>query len=230
MLNRTFVTVFFLCLPIFADSTPTGIASQGEGVVKAKPDMASISAGVVSENVKAVAAMDENNAAVAKMITTIESFGVERKDVKTTSFQISPNFVYANNQKPKLVGYSVTTELEIVVHKLDVAGKLLDALVRDGANRVNSVSFGISEMSAKLDQAREAAVKDAKKRAEMMARAAGVTLGSLINLSENENTPPPRPRFYAAEASFAKTAEVPLQAGEQGIKVTVNALWAVQSK
>lgn len=228
MLKRTIATSLFLCLPIFADSQPTGITSQGEGVVKAKPDMATISAGVVSENVKAVAAMEENTAAVAKMLSTIERFGVEKKDVKTSSFQITPNFVYVNNQKPKLVGYSVTTELEIAVHKLDAAGKLLDALVRDGANRVNSVSFGISEMSSKLDEAREVAVKDAKKRAEMMARAAGVTLGSLINLSELDNAPPPRPRFFAAaETSFAKNAEVPLQAGEQGIKVTVTALWGV---
>jgi len=218
MLKRTIVLSFMLCLPLFADSQPTGITTVGEGVVKATPDMATISVGVVSENVKAVTAMEQNSQAVEKMLSTVARYGIEKKDVKTTSFQITPNFVYVNNQKPKLVGYSVSNELEIHVRHLDSAGKVMDELVRDGANRVSSVSFGFADPSAMLDQAREGAVKDAKRRAEIMAKAAGVALGSLINLTENENTPPhPRQFYAAAEASFAKTAEVPLQAGEQGI-------------
>jgi len=225
-----YLTLLFLFSVVgFADSIPTGISTQGEGIVKAKPDMATISLGVVIENVKAVTAMEQNSAAVEKMVSTILNYGVEKKDVRTTSFQINANYAYPANQKPKLIGYTVTSDLEIDVRKLDTAGRLSDELVRDGANRVNSVSFGFSDPSAMLDQAREAAVRDAKRRAEMMAKVAGTKLGGLINLSESTNYAPSPRRVFMAEANFAKTGDVPLQAGEQGIKVTVNAMWAVQN-
>jgi uncharacterized protein YggE len=221
------LVLFLLSSSLLADTQPSGITTQGEGVVKAKPDMATIALGVVIDNVKAVTAMEQNTAAVTKMIATIAGFGVDKKDVKTTSFQITSNYAYPVNQKPKLIGYTVTSELEIDVRKLDVAGKLLDELVRDGANRVSSVSFGFTDPRAMLDQAREAAVKDAKRRAEIMAKAAGAKLGALVSLSDTSNYSPTPRRVFMAEANFAKTGDVPLQAGEQGIKVSVNAMWAV---
>lgn len=202
------------------------VTVQGEGVVQAVPDMATITLAVVSEDAKAVTALEDNSTSMSKLIVTVKGFGIDKKDVRTTSFHIQPKYVYPKDQEARLVGYTVTSELAITVRQTDQACKLLDALVKDGANRVGGVTYGFSNPKDLLDQAREAAVKDAKRRAEIMVKAAGQSLGTLVSITEG-SAYTPRFHYAASRAESARADNVPLEPGQQSLRVTVSTVWNV---
>jgi len=215
------VVLFLVATPAWAQ-----VSVQGEGVVQATPDIATITLAVVTEAPKAVTALEDNSASMTKVVATVKAFGVDKKDVKTTTFHIQPKYIYAKDQEPRLVGYTVTSELAIVCRQTDTACKMLDSLVKDGANRVSGVTYGFSDPKELLDRAREAAVKDAKRRAEIMVKAAGQSLGTLVSVTEGSSY---TPRYNYSRAALADAAPggVPLEPGQQSLRVTVSAVWNV---
>jgi hypothetical protein len=193
----------------------------GSGEATARPDMADMQVGVVSEASTAREALSANTTAMQALYTTLAAFHLAERDIQTTTFSVSP--IYGREerrgQSPRVVGYRVENRLRLTMRDLGRLGEILDTLVTQGANTVHSIQFRLGDPKAVLDQARRAAVDEARHRATLYAQAAGVTLGRVLSLREEEAHPPTplpvAPRMMAAEAA------VPVAPGEATVTVRV---------
>jgi len=201
---------------------------NGSGKVYLTPDIAYVSIGVHTEGAAAAAAVAENNSSSQKVIDTLKGLGVADKDIQTTNFSISPQPQYDQNGKPTgEIRYIVENTVLVTARNLGLIGKLLDAVVKAGANTISGIQFDVADKSAALVEARKAAVTDARDKAEQLARAAGVTLGAVQTISEFTNYPSPAP-VYAMKAMEVAAPSVPVQAGQMAITLEVNVVYAIQ--
>jgi uncharacterized protein YggE len=174
--------------------TPS-ITVTGTGEATARPDMAQIQVGVVTQATTAGAALKENSAAVEQLLKALRDRGIAERDLQTSNFNIAPQYRQTQGQHaPEIVGYQVSNQVQVKVRRLDSLGTLLDEAVSKGANQVNGISFGLAEPGPFLDQAREKAVAEARRKAELYARAAGVKLGKVLVIDENQHHGP-QPMF-----------------------------------
>lgn len=197
----------------------------GQGRSTAQPDMARIDLGVSTRAATAAEAMSQNSAAQAKVIETLKAEGIEARDIQTSGLNLSPVIEYAQDQAPKLTGYAAQNTVAVKVRDIAGLGAVLDKLVASGANEISGISFSREDMTEAEDQARADAVVDARRRAEIMAEAAGMRLGRLIALSEGQDAPPPRPMAMMADAKASGGA--PIEAGELSISASVTAVYAM---
>jgi len=214
--------VLLAAVPAWAQITVTG-----EGKIAATPDMATVVLAVVTEEANAMNALEANSASMSKLIKAVESLGLTKKEIRTDSFQISPRYLYPKDQEPRLVGYTVVNRLILTICYADTLGKVLDSAVKHGANRIDSVQWGFKDPQKLLDQARVAAVMDAKRKATMMANAAGSSLGTLVSMSESSQYSPPRNSYSTLADSTPGGRSVPMEAGTQTLRVTVSVVWNV---
>jgi uncharacterized protein YggE len=209
---------------------PRIISVSGEGEVKTRPDMATISTGVVTEGVTAKEALAKNNGAMSAVIAALKNAGVSNDDIQTSDFSVSPKYPpYQPNQTtaPRIVGYTVSNTVTARVKNLDKLGGILDALVQAGSNQIHGISFGLNEPKATLNEARKKAVADARAKAELYAEAAGVSLGKVVQISESGAImPPPRPMMMAREA--AADASVPIAVGQSAVVAHVSITFEIQ--
>jgi uncharacterized protein YggE len=193
----------------------------GEGSVHIAPDYAQIRGGVTTKGKTVKEATDANSKVMAAITAALLNAGVAQTDIKTAQFSIQP--VYAPSQpqaEPKLVGYGVSNQVTVTVRALGKVSDTLDRMVDAGATDIGNVSFLHSDPAKALDQAREAAVADARRKAELYAHAAGFTLGRVAWLTEDTGTMPPVPMpMFRAQASM--TALVPISAGEDTLRVQI---------
>jgi uncharacterized protein YggE len=228
MRKSAFAVAALLCLaaPALAQTAePRTLTMSGSATAKAAPDMADISAGVTSDAPTAAAALAANSAAMNRVFTALDRAGIARKNVQTSSFNVSP--VYASrtpNEPQRLTGYRVSNEVHVILDDVAKVGTTLDALVAAGANQMNGLNFSIKDPAPLLARARADAVADAKLRAQQYAQAAGVTLGPIRSISENGGEPP-RP-MYRVMAMAA--APAPIAAGEENINAGVTIVWEIQ--
>lgn len=213
------------------DGTPPRVISiSGLGEVKTRPDMATISTGVVSEGATAKDALAKNNAAMAAVIAALKNAGIAEDDIQTSDFSVSPKYPpYQPNQTtaPRIVGYTVSNQVTAKVKDLAKLGGILDTLVQSGSNQINGIAFGVDEPKPQLDEARKKAVADARAKAELYAAAAGVSLGKVIQISESSMVVPPMP-MYRREAMAASDASVPIAAGSQTVTANVSITFEIQ--
>ncbi len=209
-----------------SDEPVRTISVQGVGSVSAKPDMASINAGVVTRARKPTTALSENTKAVNKLFQVLKRFGIEDKDMRTSNFNVSPIYDRRRNiPEPRpILEYQVSNQLTIRVRDLAKLGDLLDQLVASGGNRLNGISFSVSEPKNLLDQARKLAVIEAKRRAHLYAKELDIEVGPVISISEG-SIAPPRPRFMARMEM--KSAAVPIATGEQTITASVSVVFEI---
>lgn len=211
-----------------ADHHPhSKIVVTGQGKVSAKPDIAYVSLGVVVEKSTASEAMEANNAAMSKLFELLNQLGIEERDVQTTNFSISAQYHFPKNAPRQLTGYQATNNIRIKIRKLNDTGRVVDRLVKEGANQVNSISFAVSNPDSLLDGARQEAVANARHKAELYAKAANVPLGSLLNLSESGGVRPVQPMF---DRAAMREQAVPVAPGEQELTVTITAEFAIGGK
>ncbi|MEM1140198.1 MAG: SIMPL domain-containing protein [Pseudomonadota bacterium] len=205
---------------------------SGEGLVDRAPDTASITLGVVTLSETATAALEQNNETMRGLMAELEAAGIEKKDLQTTNFSISPQYQSyksaERNQPPKITGYQVSNQLVIVVRQIDTFGTILDKAVSLGANSVGGISFFLAESGEAMDAARRAAMQDAKARAGLLAEEAGVAMKGIISIDETgASRPIARPMArMAVEASFAD--EVPLAGGEQTYRAGVTVVFEIE--
>ena len=225
--------VLLLCLPasVHADDADRALVSvSGEGRVTAAPDIGHVVLGVSRQAATAAGAMQAASSAAAEILASVQAAGIEPRDVQTVRVALNPVWEHRQNQSPKITGYEAVNDLAIRVRNLDGMGALIDDLVRDGANSVQQISFSIDDTTALRAEARRAAVVDARARAETLADAAGVTLGTLRHLAEAGGAMPPPPmpmmRMDMAMAESMGNA-VPIAAGELEIVVHVSASWEI---
>src|SRR5215471_13380233 len=203
-------------------SPPIGhVIVIGEGSVSVTPDYAQIGSGVTTRAKSVKEAMDANSRSMAAVIKALRDSGVAQSDIQTSRFLVQP--VYAPQEprtESKLVGYSVSNRVRVKIRQIDQVGEILDRLVTAGATDIGNVEFLVSEPSTALDHAREAAIADARRKAEVYAQAAGIQLGRVEWISEVSGFAPPVP-MRSPEASAATAASVPVMSGEDTLPVMV---------
>jgi uncharacterized protein len=222
-----------LASPAFAAGS---MQITGHGEVTATPDTAYVTSGVMSQGATAKEALDLNNADMTKLIETLKAAGIDGKDIQTTGFSVSPNYVYSDARDqngyqlpPKIVGYTVSNGVTVQVRDLTKLGAVLDQAVTVGANQVNGITFAVEDPSELYDEARKLAFADALSKGELYAGAAGVELGAIALISEQINYAPPQPYMYKAEAAMsADRAFVPVEVGSLTFAIDVNVNWDLE--
>jgi uncharacterized protein YggE len=201
-------------------SAGTAMIVLGEATVQAPPDQARISSGVTTRAKTVKEAIDGNSKTMAGVMTALSEAGIAAKDIQTSRFSIQP--VYAAPEpraEQKLVGYAVTNQVRVRVRELDKLNSVLDKVTSAGATDIGNIEFLVSNQSKLLDQAREGAIADARRKAEIYAKASGLELGRVVWVSEDPFVEPPAP----GRTLFAGTthAAVPISAGEDTLRVSI---------
>ena len=201
------------------------IIVDGEGRVAATPDMAEVNIGVRREARQAAAAIDAASKAMTSVLEHIAEAGIAPEDIQTTRIGLDPRWQHSQDgAPPRVVGYVASNDLRIRVRELDLLGGLLDAVVSEGANTMNSLSFSVADPAPLEDEARAAAVADARGKARTLASAADVVLGDVISISESRVAGGPMPM---ATMAMAERATVPVAAGQVEFVVSVRAVFAI---
>jgi uncharacterized protein len=220
----------FLALPltqtVLAQDVPASITVSAEGHVAVSPDLATISLGVTTQGDTAAEAMNANSSALTAVLDRLRGAGIDDRDLQTSNLSLNPNWQGRNDgSAPQIVGYIASNMLTVRVRDLDKVGEVLDAVVSDGANTLNGISFGLSDPDPVMDKARTAAVVTARARATLLAEAAGVQLGQVLSISEGGGMVPAQP-MYRMQADMAASG-VPVAEGEVGISANVTMVFAI---
>ena len=202
----------------------------GVGVVTSKPDIVEINLGieVIAKTVKN--ANKEASLAMSRLIKVVDKYGIEDDDIKTSRFNIAPQYNYRNESGPEITGFRVTNSIIVKFRDLDNIGFFIDDAVLSGGNniRINNINFSVENSDNFFDRARKSAIENARKKAEIFADAANIELGSVVHISESSTLGHPMPRMsleMAAPSSFSST---PISPGEQDISVQVSVTFSIR--
>ena len=165
-----------------SDGTLLNVSAQAEA--RRVPDVATISAGVVTQAADGNAAMRQNAEQMAKVMAAIKAAGIAEKDIQTSGISLNPQYRYVENEAPSITGYQATNTVSLKVRDITKLGKVLDSLAAQGANQINGPSFQIDQPEPVYDEARLAALKKAKDRAETYAKALDLKVRRIISISE----------------------------------------------
>jgi uncharacterized protein YggE len=209
------------------------ISVVGEGKAAAAPDTAIFDAGAVVIAETAQTALEQNTKSIRALLAALKAAGIEGRDLATSGFAVQPRFVHPQPEpgmqpeQPKLEGYEVRNSVTAKVRDLSKLGAILDAAVQHGANQIGAISFDIQNKDALLDNARQEAINDAKRKAEKAAQAAGLKLGRVLSLSETVQHALPRPMVGNGTSFRAAGAPVPIEAGEQSLGSHIEMTWEI---
>ncbi|MCY7312428.1 MAG: SIMPL domain-containing protein [Pseudoxanthomonas sp.] len=167
---------------VSTDGTLLSVSAQAEA--RRVPDVAMISAGVVTQAVDGNTAMRQNAEQMSKVMAAIKAAGIAEKDIQTSGINLSPQYRYVENEAPQITGYQASNTVNLKVRDISKLGKVLDALAAQGSNQISGPSFQIDNPDPVYDEARLAALAKAKARAETYARALGLRVRRIVSISE----------------------------------------------
>jgi uncharacterized protein YggE len=232
---KSLALVALLALPVAAPpvaalaetaAQPARITVTAEGRADVRPDLATITLGVTTRADTAAAALAENSARLSAVLARLRGAGIAERDLQTSGLSLGPQFDYSRDgQAPRLVGYEAGNMLTVRVRALDTLGTILDMAVGDGANTFHGLSFGLAEPGPALDAARADAVAEARRRAGLIAAAAGVRLGAVIEITEGGGHV--QPMAMARMSAPMAEASVPVAEGEVSYAASVTIVWAL---
>lgn len=193
------------------------------GKVTRTPDLATVRAGVVTQDATAATALSQNSARMARVVAALRQAGIASRDIATSNVSLQPQYRYAENQPPAITGYQASNSVSVRFRDVAKAGPVLDALVTAGANQIDGPALSIAEPDVALDEARAQAMRQARARAELYARAAGLRVDRIVSISESgENSGGgPRPPVVYARAAMAEAAPTQVLAGETDVTVSL---------
>jgi uncharacterized protein YggE len=216
-----------LAAPALAQTAlPPMITVSGEATVSVAPDQAQIEAGVASDAKSAREASEANNAAMSKVLLALKGAGIAEKDYQTSRLSLQPQYAPNRSGPSPIVGYRASNRVTVRIREVGKLASVIDVLVGAGANDIGGINFTVSNASKLLDEARERAVADARRKAEIYAKAAGVALGAPLSISEEGA---PGPVLYRAKVASAGMAiSAPVAQGEETLQVNVSVSWAIK--
>jgi len=185
------------------------------------PDLATIRAGVVTQAPTAAAALSDNANRMSAVLSALKRAGIQPRDVATANVSLQPQYRYEDNKPPVITGYQATNTVSIRFRDIAKSGAILDALVAQGANQIDGPNLSLDQPDAALDEARVDAVKRAQARAQLYAKAAGLSVSRILTIAEGgeiAGPPPPMPVYRMAAAKAADTQVMP---GESDVTVTI---------
>jgi uncharacterized protein len=223
------VAATLLAAPAWAQTVPPpAISVTGEATVSVAPDQAQIDGGVTSDARTAREASDANNAAMGKVLLALKGAGIEEKDYQTSRLSLQPQFATpskASERAQGILSFRASNRVTVKIRDVTKVANVIDVLVGAGANEIGGIHFTVTQASKVLDEAREKAIADARRKAEIYAKAAGVTLGEAISISE-EGAPVP---VFRGKVASPMAAGAPVAQGEETLSVTVNVSWAIKA-
>jgi uncharacterized protein YggE len=197
------------------------------GEVTRVPDVAIISTGVVTRASTATAAIQQAATRMERVRNALRKAGVEDRDIQTSTVSLNPDYVYRENQAPKLSGYTASNQVSVRFRDIANTGRILDALVSEGANQINGPRLSIDKPEAALDVARVNALASGRARAELYARALGKRVVRLVSVSEGGGSYPVPPPVMMMEAR-AQAASTKIDPGEQKVQVNLSMTFELQ--
>lgn len=192
------------------------------------PDVASLSAGVVTQAADANAALRANAAQMEKVMAALRAAGVAERDVQTTGLNVNPEYHYTENQPPRITGYQASNTVRAKVRDVGALGAVLDALVASGANQVHGPSFEIDEPEAVYDEARRAALEKARARATMYAGSLGLRVHRIVSISEGGGFQPPQPMMMAKGVAMDRMESSPVAPGETTLSASLDVVFELR--
>ena len=215
--SLTLMIMLILCSTTFAEEIrPPIISVSGEGKVEAQPDRATISVGVVTRAKNPSEVQNSNAHAAQAVINSIVALGIERKKISTGNYNFNPVYRHTDNGKRILDGYEASNSVTIIVDDLNLVGRIIDAALNHGANRVDNLNFGLRNKTAYQDEALRLAILDAKRKAEIAASALGKSIVSVRNVSINHSSIETPRNYKMARSQAMEDAvefETPIESG-----------------
>lgn len=218
-------------LPAAGDLSAGEITVSASGSVRLVPDKASVSFGITTQEASAELAQSANSEAVKNVIAALAGLGVEEKSIRTTNYSMYPQYDYSDSEGQRIVGYTVRTSMSIQDQDLENVGKLLSDCVAAGINSVDNISFLCSGYEEAYHEALTEAVKNARLKAEVLALAAGKTLGDAVVIAEGWQDS--SARYERSAGSLAYTADAvangpSFMPGESVITANVTVTYAMK--
>jgi uncharacterized protein YggE len=212
----------------------TLLTVTAEGSSNRQPDLAVFSAGVTTQGKTAADALAANSTAMARVVSALKAAGIADRDIQTSNLNLNPLYAQprrnpdgsVDQPEQKIIGYQVNNTVSVRQRKLDDYGKVIDTLVAAGANQINGPNFQLDDSDAALDEARRAAMKNARDKAQLYATAAGLRVVRIVSISESGGFYQPMPVFARMEAAAPPAPPPPpVQAGELELKANVAVLY-----
>ena len=210
---------------VASDATLLNISAQAEA--RRVPDVAMLSAGVVTQAADGNTAMRENAVQMDKVMAAIKAAGIAERDIQTSGINLSPQYRYADNEAPKIIGYQASNTVSLKVRDITKLGKVLDSLAAQGANQINGPSFEIDQPEPVYDEARVAALKKAQSRAETYAKSLGLRVRRIVSISEGSQggfRPMPVPMMAMGRAAKAEM-DTSVSPGESSVSVNLDVVF-----
>jgi uncharacterized protein len=209
-----------------APQAPPRIMTSGEAQVRVTPDRATILVGVQTRAATAAAAGASNARTQKAILDTLKAMGLAADQLATQSYSVNPEMQYPPSGGPgRVIGYTVSNVVRVELRRIEQVGPVVDAALSKGANQINSIQFSSSTASEARRTAMADAVRDARADAEALAKAAGGSLGQVIEISSS--APPIRPMYAEVMMRSAAKADVatPIEPGEQVVSASVSVIW-----
>ncbi len=198
---------------------------SGEGKVTVVPDTGVVDLGINLTRPTVKSAQTDVNNIINNISAETKKLGVDAKDIKTSNYSIYPEYDYRTGTG-RITGYRVQASLTIKVRDLEKINSVIDSATANGANTVSGIQLTVDDdkQKALLQQAREEAIKEAKTKAESLAKAAGISLGRIVNVQEANGEPRPVPyiaKDMAAVGMGGGGTATEIQPGSTDITSTV---------
>src|SRR3954452_12307717 len=206
----------------------TRLDVSATGEVTRVPDLAIISAGVVTRSATASGALQQAATRMTRVRDALKQAGIADRDIQTSNISLNPEYSYVNNQPPKLNGYTASNQVSVRFRDIANSGKILDALVAQGANSINGPNLTIDKPEAALDEARARAVAAGRARADLYARSLGLRVVRVVSVSESGGYEAPPPRPMMMEARPASSPATQIDPGVQKLQVNLAMVFELQ--
>jgi uncharacterized protein YggE len=226
--TATILTLSSLAAPAMAQTVPAIIADgtildvSATGKTTRVPDIATIRAGVVTQSTTAAQALADNVRRMAGVLAALKAAGVQPRDIATSNVSLQPQYRYQDNKPPEITGYQASNTVSIRFRDVARSGAILDALVAQGANQIDGPSLSLDQPDAALDEARVDAVRRARARAELYAKAAGLTVARILSISEGGEIAAPQPPIMYMARAGAPKADTQIAPGETDVTVSIS--------
>jgi len=216
MILRTAIILFACTIGLGqAHATEKLVTVTGEATVAVAPDTAMIRIGVTSQEKTAREAGEANAKQMTAVLAAIKDAGIAERDIQTSRLSLQPQYDPNKSGTARLTGFQATNQVTVRIRDIDKLPAVLDRAIAAGANEMSGIEFVVSEQSKLLDQARDDAIADARRKAELYAKAAGAKLGRVVSITEEGSSPPPRP------IQAMRAGAVPVAPGEQTLRAVV---------
>jgi len=203
--------------------------------IKAAPDKATISAGVVTEGKNASETASENAVKMTAVFDALTRANIPASDIRTSRLSLSPRYDYESRKKPRIVGYTANNLITVSTQDLNKVTPIIDALVQAGSNNIQNVKFSLSDPEAVQAQVLEEAIQKARAKAQLVARSAGVSLGPLQSIDVGDRGYSPNGGNYdevivtaSRKGGGGEGVSTPVSGGELTFSVTVKLVYEMQ--